>query len=612
MLEKPLLDDAASWKERFRAPTIYYTELASRDPDRGLAISNKTGVFQLHAWDVQTGELRQLTDRPKGTPFGSLSPDGRFVYYHDDREGNEIGHFVRIPFEGGEPEDVTPDMPPYPSWNLDLSHSGNRLGFMIATPDGFTAYCMDIGPNGTLGAPRTIFHSERLASGPVFSSDGVIAVVGSTERSGTLQYSLVALDAGTGERTGELWDGPDTSVELIGPAYFSPVADDFRLLATSNRTGVETLLLWNPRTGERTDLAFPGATGAMRPFDWSPDGRRILLRTFNQAIQQLYLYDLDAAKLRTLKPPAGVCVAPYFTPSGEIFAHWQDSTHPTELIALDGKSGVRLRSVLSVATVPPAHRWQSVSFPSTGGDEIQGWLGLPDGEGPFPAILEMHGGPQAVAAETFDPGSQAWLDHGFAFLTINFRGSTTFGKRFEEKIWGHPGDWEVDDMAAAHAWLVSQGIARPDQVFLTGASYGGYLTLHALGKLPDLWAGGMAVVAIADWALLYENAADTLRGYFRALFGGTPEEKQEASVASSPITHADRVRAPLLVIQGRNDTRCPSRQMEVYEAKMRSLGKAIEVHWFDAGHGTLEVERSIEHMEFMLPFAYRVLGSTGG
>ncbi|MEK6851341.1 MAG: S9 family peptidase, partial [Candidatus Thermoplasmatota archaeon] len=421
MFEQPLLDEAAPWKERFRAPTIYYTELASRNPDRGLAISDKTGVLQLYAWDLHTGELRRLTERTKGTPFGSLSPDGRFVYYHDDREGNEIGHFVRVPFEGGEPEDVTPDMTPYPSWNLDFSHSGNRLSFMIAAPDGFSAYCVDIGANGELGAPREIFHSARLASGPVLSSDGEIAVVGSTERSGKLQYNLVALDVETEQRIAELWDGPDTSVELIGPAYFSPVAGDSRLLATSNRTGVERLLIWNPRTGERRDLTSPGVTGAMRPFDWSPDGRRILLRTFNRAIQQLYLYDLDSGELRTLKPPPGVCAGPYFTPSGEIFAHWQDSTHPTELIALDGRSGVPLRSVLSVATVPPGHRWRSVSFPSTEGAEIQGWLALPDGKPPYPAILETHGGPQAVAPETFVPGAQAWLDHGFAYVTINYR-----------------------------------------------------------------------------------------------------------------------------------------------------------------------------------------------
>jgi dipeptidyl aminopeptidase/acylaminoacyl peptidase len=118
----------------------------------------------------------------------------------------------------------------------------------------------------------------------------------------------------------------------------------------------------------------------------------------------------------------------------------------------------------------------------------------------------------------------------------------------------------------------------------------------------------MAGIAIADWALMYEDQAETLRGYQRALFGGTPEEKPEEHRLSSPITYAEAVRAPVLVIQGSNDTRCPARQMIKYEEKMRSLGKDIHIHWFEAGHGSLSIEQSIEHQELMLRFAYRVLG----
>ena len=77
---------------------------------------------------------------------------------------------------------------------------------------------------------------------------------------------------------------------------------------------------------------------------------------------------------------------------------------------------------------------------------------------------------------------------------------------------------------------------------------------------------------------------------------------------ASPITYAEQVRAPILVIQGRNDTRCTPRQMEVYETKMKELGKSIEVYWFDAGHGTSSVEEQIRHQELMLGFVYRVLG----
>jgi dipeptidyl aminopeptidase/acylaminoacyl peptidase len=118
----------------------------------------------------------------------------------------------------------------------------------------------------------------------------------------------------------------------------------------------------------------------------------------------------------------------------------------------------------------------------------------------------------------------------------------------------------------------------------------------------------MAGVAFGDYAIAYEDEAETLRAYDRGLMGGTPQEKPEAFAASSPITYVAQVQAPLLIIQGRNDTRCPPRSVEVYEVKMRELGKAIEVDWFDAGHGSLQDDLRIDHQERMMRFAYRVLG----
>src|ERR687885_432903 len=588
------VDDAAPWKRGFRAPVVLWTTIARNAPTAGLAVSNRSGVYQLYAWDVPTGDLTQLTDRPEGILFGILSPDGRYVYYLDDRQGNEIGHFVRVPFAGGTPQDVTPTLPPYPPAGFAVSQAGNRMGLTVADPEGYHLYGLDLGPDGTVGAPRPLYRSPKAAFGPTLSYGGEIAVMASTERTGKPQFSLLAFDATSGTQIGELGDGPESSIQ---PSAFAPLAGDARLLATTNRTGLKRPLLWDPRTGERMDLALDELDGEIEAWDWSPDGRHLLLCQVNHAVQQLYTYDLESGALTRLQHPGGTFWAAYFTPHGDIFAHREDATHPTRLIALDGHSGVQTRTVLAAGEVPPGQPWRSVTFRSSNGQEIQGWLGLPDGDGPFPTILETHGGPTAVTTESFSPQSQAWLDHGFAFLTINYRGSTTFGRAFEEQIWGDLGHWEVEDMVAARDWLVQQGIARPDQILLTGWSYGGYLTLQALGKRPDLWAGGMAGIAIADWALQYEDSADALKGVMVAFFGGTPEEKPDQYAASSPITCVENVSAPVLIIQGRNDTRTPARPVEVYEQKMRALGKPIEVHWYDAGHlgSFAQVELSIQH-----------------
>jgi dipeptidyl aminopeptidase/acylaminoacyl peptidase len=566
-------------------------------------------TLQWFAWQVPTGELRQLTHTPGGNAQPVyLSPDGRWVYYLLDRQGNELGHYVRMPYEGGQPQDITPDLPPYASFTLCLSRDGRGLSFTAADRNGFHIYCMDVGEDGALSRRREIYHSPHLAFGGFLSADGETVVVMSSARTGKQLFSLLAFDAASGEPVAELWDGDENNLELM---VRSPRPGDSRILASTTRTGIETLLIWDPRTGQRTDMRFEGVTGAIRAFDWSPDGDTILFRTFNEAVQQLYVHHLSSGKTIRLDYPAGANFGPYFTPDGkEIFSHWQNATLPIRLVAIDPHSGAMTRTVLTAGEVPPGRSWRSVILPSSDGQLIQGWLSVPEGQGPFPTIFETHGGPTAVQSNAYAPNAQAWLDHGFAYFTLNYRGSTTFGREFEQKIWGDLGHWEVEDMVAARRWLVENNISQPDAILLTGWSYGGYLTLMGLGKTPELWAGGMAGIAVADWAVQYEDSAETLRGYQRALFLGSPEERPEAYRRSSPITYVENVRAPVLIIQGRNDTRTPARPVEMYEARMKALGKPIEVHWFDTGHAGsfTSVEQGIQHQEAMMRFAYRVLG----
>lgn len=606
-MKPPDLSPDAPWKARYRAARVAYTQIATMNPTRGLAVANHSGVFQLYAWDTVTGALRQITDRETGMSFGGISPDGAYIYYHDDDKGSEIGHYVRVPFEGGPPQDITPAMPPYASNSISESLNSRFLGFSAASEDGFIMLVMPKNPDGSFGAARTVHRSARLSFGPMLSFNGDYAVVATTERSPQLEFSLLGFHLAG--------DAPQDALILqeehgsLSPVGFAPLPGDARLLASSDASGFARPVIWDLRTGDRTDIPLPGMDGEVFPWAWSPGGKRLLLAHLNQAVQQLYTYDLERSLLTRLDHPAGAFAGGYFVPgTDEIYTMWNDPSHPTQVIALDAITGKTTRTVLAAGDAPPGRPYTSVNFPSSGGARIQAWLAVPEGDGPFPTILHTHGGPTAVMTAMFLPSAQTWLDHGFAWMSVNYRGSTTFGRDFMESIWGMLGIREVDDMAAAYQWLVDNGIAQPDAVLLTGGSYGGYLTLQALGRRPDLWAGGMAEVAIADWRLMYEDQAETLRGYQRSLFGGTPDEVPEQTAASSPITYAADVRAPVLVIQGENDTRCPSRQMREYEARLRELGKAIDIHWFDAGHGSLSVDQNIHHQEVMLRWVYRVLG----
>ncbi len=600
------------WQDRFRVPFTPFSYLAKANPERGLVVSNQNnGFFQLYAWDVPSEKLVQVTDLPKGTISGQISVDGKFVLYLDDQTGHERGHLTRIPFGGGEPVDLTPGLDPYVLRGMEFSRTGDKLAFNPINQDGFQLWIIDISLEGEYSSPRQIFKSQAPAWEAKLSHKGELVAMISTQRAAeTRRYSTIVFDTTNGKQVGECWDD-NGSVELV---TFSPVPGDIRLLLTTSASGFRRPLIWHPVRDEQTHFELPSLLGEVVPVDWSPDGKRVLLNQFNQAVQTLYNYDVETHTLTKLNHPKGAYgvmggvmggVA-YFATNDEIFTHWQDAVTPMSIISLDAKSGKKVRNLFTNRNVPTSHPWQSITYNSSDGQEIQAWLSIPEGEGPFPTIINMHGGPHAVETEAFKPLAQSWVDHGFAFLNINFRGSTTFGRDFQEKIWGNLGHWELEDMAAARDWLVKQGIARPDAILLEGGSYGRYLTLLGLGKQPKLWAGGIATAAISDWKANYEDASEAMQGAFRGWFRGSPDDIPEQYAKSSPITYAEQVAVPVLIFQGKNDSRTTARQMERYEARLKELGKDIEVVWFEAGHLEGDLKEMIRFHEKELAFAKRV------
>jgi len=605
IIREPLLQGDAPWKKRFRIPRIE-VQVAHGNPDHILVTSNESGTYELYAYDLPSDTLRQATKRPSGTMYGMISPDGRHIYYMDDKKGNETGHIVRVPFGGNhEAQDMTPTLPEYTLVDPSVDGTGSHLGITVPGPDGFDSYVVDLTGDST-GEPRMIKRSSKTSFGPVFSHDGRVAVVVSSERFGGLDFSLIAFDSGSGEKLLELAD----ESSRVEPSDFSPIAGDQRVLAMSNVSGVMRPLVWDAVKGTRRDLDVGGLEGDVVGMGWSPDAKRVLLCQTNKATTSLWLYDLGSSRLTKVAHPEGMVATACFQTAYTVLMAWQDSTSPPQLLAIDLRDpSAAPRRYLAPKEVPVSRRWQSATCLSSDGQEIQFWFAAPSGEGPFPLILETHGGPTGAQFNAFAPRGQVWLDHGFAFASVNYRGSTTFGKAFEKKINGDLGHWEVEDMVAARQWLVQAGIARPDEVFLTGRSYGGYLTLQAMSLYPKLWAGGMGGVVAADWVTEFYDEPEAMRGYDVALLGGTPAEKPEAFARASPINYVERLAAPLLIIQGRNDVRCPPRQVELYEAKAKSLGKEVKVVWFDTGHAgsSVDVELAIAHQEVMLRWIYEVL-----
>ncbi|MDJ0342613.1 prolyl oligopeptidase family serine peptidase [Streptomyces sp. H10-C2] len=585
------------WEKRFRAPRVGLPEWAEDAPERCLFVSNATGTYELYAWDRTTGEQRQATDRPNGTTDGTLSRDGEWVWWFSDTDGDEFGVWMRQPFGGGEDEPATP--------GLDASYPAG----LVLGADGTVAIGRSTDEEGTSihvvrpgSAPAEIYrHAESAGVGDL-SEDGTLIAIEHTEFGDAMHGALrvVRLDGST---VAELDDSRGGTEELgLDCLGFAPVAGDTRLLVGHQRAGRWLPMVWDVATGEETALAIdlPGDVSA----EWFPDGSALLVVHSFQARSEMYRYDLRAdpaqGALIRMETPPGTVSSATARPDGSVEYLWSSAQRPPVVRSTTGEVVLEAPGLKAPASVPVEDVW--VDGP---GGPVHALIQKPEGEGPFPAIFEVHGGPAWHDSDAFAAGPAAWVDHGFAVVRLNYRGSTGYGREWTDALKHRVGLIELEDVAAVRDWAVGSGLADPERLVLSGGSWGGYLTLLGLGTQPAAWTAGLAAVPVADYITSYADEMEALKSLDRTLFGGSPQEVPDRYEASSPITYVEQVTAPVYISAGMNDPRCPIRQIDNYVERLAGLGKVHEVYRYDAGHGSLVVEERIKQVRLELAFAMK-------
>jgi dipeptidyl aminopeptidase/acylaminoacyl peptidase len=581
------------WEKRFRAPRVGLPEWAEDAPQRCLFVSNATGTYELYTWDRATGERRQATDRPNGTTEGTLSRDGEWVWWFSDTDGDEFGVWMRRPFGGGEDEPATPGLEPsYPA-GLALAADGTVVIGRSTDDEGTSVHVLRPG-----AAPVEIYrHAESAGVGDL-SEDGTLVVIEHTEHGDAMHGALrvVRLDGST---VAELDDSRGGTEELgLDCLGFAPVAGDTRLLVGHQRAGRWLPMVWDVLTGEETALAIdlPGDVSA----EWYPDGSALLVVHSYQARSEMFRYDLAGGELARLETPRGTVSSATARPDGTVEYLWSSAEQPSVVRSTAGGIVLEAPGLKAPASVPVEDVW--VEGP---GGPVHALVQTPAGDGPFPTVFEVHGGPAWHDSDAFAAGPAAWVDHGFAVVRLNYRGSTGYGREWTDALKHRVGLIELEDVAAVREWAVGSGLADPAKLVLSGGSWGGYLTLLGLGTQPTAWTAGLAAVPVADYVTSYNDEMEALKSLDRTLFGGSPAEVPERYEASSPITYVERVTAPVYVSAGMNDPRCPIRQIDNYVERLAGLGKVHEVYRYDAGHGSLVVEERIKQVRLELAFAMK-------
>jgi dipeptidyl aminopeptidase/acylaminoacyl peptidase len=232
------------------------------------------------------------------------------------------------------------------------------------------------------------------------------------------------------------------------------------------------------------------------------------------------------------------------------------------------------------------------------GLDLTGWLYRPPGAvGPGPAVIHLHGGPEAQERPAFNPLFQELAESGIAVFAPNVRGSSGFGHGFVnadnlDKRWG-----AIADVAACAHYLFDRGIAERGRLACAGRSYGGYLTLAALVFHPDLFAAGVDVCGMADFHTFYAHTEPWIAIAAYSKYGH-PERDAELLRSLSPIHRFDALRAPLLVVHGETDSNVPLEEAEQVVSAARARGLPVEFLLFrEEGHELLRVQNKRAFVE---------------
>jgi dipeptidyl aminopeptidase/acylaminoacyl peptidase len=578
----------ARWQARFRAPRVSLPDWAEDAPQRCLYSSDVSGVVEQYAWDRDTDTHRQVTDRPNGSPYGTLSPDGGTIWWFADTDGDEFGVWRTQPFAGGDDAIALPEVgPAYPA-GLEIGRTMVAVG--RSTDAGSELW---LGPLG--GTPSVFYSTPDTAGVDALSHDDALLVFSHSEHGDPRYPALRVVRTADRSVVADKWDGEGRGLHALA---FAPRPGDTRLLVGHERRGREELLVWDVVTGQETELVLdlPGDVTA----GWYPDGTALLVGHDTAARSELYRYDLVTATLEALDTPRGVVRGATARPDGSVELAWSSSERPPVIRRADGPVVLAAPGDEPPAAYPLEDRW----VPGPGGN-VHALLVRPAGKAPYATAFLVHGGPEAQDDDSYRARRAAYVDAGYAVVHVNYRGSTGYGSEWRDALTGRPGLTELEDVAAVYDSLVAEGVVDPARTILSGGSWGGFLTLLGLGTQAERWTAGIAEVPVADYLAAYEDEMEGLRAYDRALFGGSPEEVHDVYVRSSPITYVDAVAAPVLVVAGANDPRCPIRQIDNYLAALDDRGKSHEVYRFDAGHGSLVIEETIRQVEVALDFALR-------
>jgi len=520
---------------------------------------------RLYRQPVEHGVARPITPAFGNFAAPSLSPDGRWLLFVHSADGEDSLGIV----------------------DADGEHWPQKL---VSGDDFYMQPAWGAGPNES-GVAEIAWISWNHPNMPW---------------NGTFLH-LGKLDAGNQPlpRISETHPVAGSETTSIFQPAFSP---DGRTLAyASDASGWWQIYLYdlekgNPRqlTAEQADYGLPAWIQGMRTYGFSPDGKFIYALRSQQGIASLLKIDVKTGDVEPLPLAEEYSWMEQISvsPDGARLAMVASGDRtPPRVITFGSSEGARVRQRSSAEELSPEQYapGQAITWQGMDDEAVYGLFYPPHNprfgsSGKPPLIANIHGGPTSQRRAAFNEEAQFFTSRGYAYLEVNHRGSTGYGRAYWEKLRGSWGVYDVQDAVSGARYLVNQGQVDGERLVIMGGSAGGFTVLQALEDFPGFFKAGICRYGVANQFTLVAETHKFEARYSDFLLGALPEAA-ELYRARSPIFHVEKIEDPVIIFQGEDDRVVPRSQSDEIVASLRRRGVPHEYHLYPGeGHGFRKTE----------------------
>jgi dipeptidyl aminopeptidase/acylaminoacyl peptidase len=588
----------------------------SPDESKILFSSKETGIFNAYEVDIRSGEKKQLTHSTDNATFvEGYFPSGDRILYSADSGGNEITHLF-VQTSDGKSTDLIQDKKAKASfggWSYDkknLYYTSNARD-----PKYFDLYKLQVGdkPEGKVTTSIAYKNNDGLDISAISDDDRYMALVKSNS---TSDGDLFLLDSQSGKKKKISEHQGDA---VYNAQYFSH--DGKKLFYLTNEGGEFTYLSsYDLASGEKTKVE-------EAPWDYmfatiSRNGKYRVVGINNDARTEVKIYDEAGQVIQIPGLPAGDVTNVTISDSEKkVLFYVSSSKSPSNLFVydFDTKELKQLTNTMSKEIDGnDLVAGESVRFKSYDGLEIPCLLykpkGIAEGE-KVPVLLWIHGGPGGQTRLNYSATIQHLVNHGYAILAVNNRGSSGYGKTFFRADDRKHGDADLKDCVESKKYLATLPYVDMDKVGIMGGSYGGYMVMAALTFTPNDFKVGVNLFGVTNWQRTLKSIPPWWESFRQGLYlelGDPFTADSVALIAKSPLFHAEKIKSPFIVLQGSNDPRVLQVESDEIVAAARKNGVPVEYTIFpDEGHGFNKKENNIKASEDILKFLDKYLKGTG-